>query len=148
MKKAVVWVLLFSFCVPAFALVESGQVQYTGGTISSLSVGAMGKFDLNRPDSLVFSSGSATLNIPYANITKFHYEEKLARHLGVILTIAVVLVKHRQRRHFVEITYRDPDNKEQVALFEIAKTDVDATKATIETRSPQIFCQRENKCRK
>ena len=95
----------------------------------------MGKLDLTRPDTLVFSSGTNTLSIPYTNIQKFEYQQKLARHLGVVATIVVVLVKHRQRRHFIQITYTDGNQKEQVGIFEIAKDDVDATKATLATRT-------------
>jgi hypothetical protein len=75
------------------------------------------------------------VSIPYADIQKFEYQEKLARHLGVILTIAVVMLKHRQRRHFIQITYMDANRKEQAAVFEIAKDDVLATKASIEART-------------
>jgi hypothetical protein len=140
MKKLISVLLIICFALPAFASVETGQVQYTGGSIASISVGAMGKFDLNKADTLVFQSGQSSLTIPYANITRFRYEEKLARHLGVVATIAVVMVKHRQRRHFVEVSYKDAENKEQTAVFEIAKTDVDSTKATIEARTPQLRC--------
>jgi len=140
MKKAIALLLILALTIPTFALVESGQVEYTGGSIANLAVGSMGRFDFNRPDALVFSTSTGNVAIPYASITRFHYEEKLARHLGVVLTIAVVLVKHRQRRHFVDIAFKDKDDKEQVALFEIAKDDVDATKATLEARTAHLRC--------
>jgi hypothetical protein len=140
MKKAVALLLLIC-CLSSWTLafdleiVETGQTLYRGGTVPGFQAGALGKLDLTRPDTLVFSSGTNTLSIPYANVQRFEYQEKLARHLGVIATIAVVLVKHRQRRHFIQIAYTDADRKEQVAIFEIAKDDVDATKATLETRT-------------
>jgi hypothetical protein len=143
MKKLIAVLLVVSLAVPALALVETGQVQYTGGSIATVAVGTMGKFDLNKAEAVVFQSGQSSITIPYANITKFHYEEKLARHLGVVATIAVVMVKHRQRRHFIEISYKDANNTEQTAMFEIAKTDVDSTKATIEARTPQLRCARK-----
>jgi hypothetical protein len=140
MKKAVALLLViccFSSWTLAFDLefVDAGQTLYRGGTVPGLQAGTMGKLDLTRPDTLVFSSGANTVSIPYANIQKFEYQEKLARHLGVIATIAVVLVKHRQRRHFIQISYKDANDKEQVGIFEIAKDDVGATKATLATRT-------------
>lgn len=140
MKKAVALLLVVS-CLSSWSLaydleiVETGQTLYRGGTVPGLQAGTMGKLDLTRPDTLVFSSGTNSVSIPYADIQKFDYQEKLARHLGVIATIAVVLVKHRQRRHYIEITYTDANHKDQVAIFEVAKDDVDATKATLETRT-------------
>lgn len=140
MKKAVALLLVVG-CLSSWSLafdleiVEAGQSLYRGGTVPGLQAGTMGKLDLTRPDTLVFSSGSSSVSIAYANVQKFEYQEKLARHLGVIATLAVVLVKHRQRRHFIQIAYTDADRREQVAIFEIAKQDVDATKATLETRT-------------
>jgi hypothetical protein len=139
--KKVVALLLVICCLSSWTLawdleiVETGQTLYRGGTVPGLQAGTMGKLDLTRPDTLVFSSGTNSVSIPYTDIQKFEYQEKLARHLGVIATIAVVLVKHRQRRHYIEIRYADVNHKDQVAIFEIAKDDVDATKATLETRT-------------
>src|SRR5262245_27233975 len=123
MKKAVALLLVvccFSSLSLAFDLeiVETGQTLYRGGTVPGLQAGAMGKLDLTRPDTLVFSSQASSVSIPYADIQKFEYQEKLARHLGVIATIAVVLIKHRQRRHLIEIRYTDANHKDQVAIFE------------------------------
>jgi len=140
MKKAVALLLMIG-CLSSWSLafdlefVDVGQTLYRGGTVPGLQAGTMGKLDLTRPDALVFSSGTNSVSIPYANIQKFEYQEKLARHLGVVLTIAVGLLKHRQRRHYIQITYADATGKSQVGIFEIAKDDVDATKATLTTRT-------------
>jgi hypothetical protein len=140
MKKAVALLLVIG-CLSSWTFaydlefVDAGQTLYRGGTVPGLQAGTMGKLDLTRPDALVFSSGTSSVSIPYADIQKFEYQEKLARHLGVILTIAVVMLKHRQRRHFIQITYMDANRKEQAAVFEIAKDDVLATKASIEART-------------
>src|SRR3954470_15492436 len=122
MKKLIAVALILAFALPSFAtIVEGSDVLYEGGTAIGMKEDTIGKFDTSSEETLVFNAPSAKLAIPYAKITKFNYEEKLARHLGVILTIAVVLLKHRQRRHILTVEYKDEQNAPRVAVFEISK---------------------------
>ena len=52
---------------------------------------------------------------------RFQYTQPLARRLGVAATIAVGIVKHRQRRHVVEVYFRDTAGANQVGVFEVSK---------------------------
>ena len=62
--KKVVALLLVICCLSSWTLawdleiVETGQTLYRGGTVPGLQAGTMGKLDLTRPDTLVFSSGT------------------------------------------------------------------------------------------
>ena len=135
MKKIVALVVLLSFSLPAAAL-EDGQVMYMGGTVPNLKEGVVGKLDTTQELLLGFEHAGGKLTIPFAKIESFEYTEKLARHLGVLLTIAVVLVKHRQRRHFFRITYRDDANMQQVAVFEVPKEMPQTLNAVLQARVP------------
>jgi hypothetical protein len=124
MKKLIAVALVLSFVtfpLSSFAIVEGSQVLYEGGTAPGMKDGTMGTFDTSSEDLLVFNSPNGKLAIPYAKVTTFHYEEKLARRLGVILTLAVVMLKHRQRRHILTVSYTDEQGAPRVAVFEISK---------------------------
>jgi hypothetical protein len=52
---------------------------------------------------------------------RYQYTQRLARKLGVAPTIAVGIIKRRQRRHMVEVYFRDESGVNQVAVFEVSK---------------------------
>lgn len=142
MRTAIVVLVALALAAPAFsepgraAAVEGQQVMYVGGTIGDLQEGALGRFDLSGEKGLVFEAAGKRTEIPYAQITSHTYTEKLARRMGVVATVAVVLVKHRQRRHFIEINFRSEDGTPQVAVFEISKDAVQTVTAVLNARVP------------
>jgi hypothetical protein len=137
MRKLVSMLLVLSLSVSAFAIVEGSDVMYIGGTVSALNAGAIGHFDTTSESALSFDSSGKKLVIPYGKIQSFQYSRQVARHYGAVLTIAVVLVKFRQRRHFVEIKYLDESNTAQVAVFEIPKEMPRTLMAVLSTRAPR-----------
>ncbi len=146
MKRLIVYLLLFSFTVSALAIdVEGTQVMYTGGTITTLKEGAMGRLDTSSETALIFESAGTKVVIPYAKIQSFGYSRELARHLGVVPTIAVVLVKHRQRRHFFKISFRDEHDVPQVAVLEVSKEAPRALRAILQARAPEL-CGKKTNC--
>ena len=141
MKKLVAAVLILAFALPSFAIVEGDQVQYVGGTVAGMKNDTMGTFDTTQPDALVFNHDGGKLAIPYDKITNYRYEEKLARHYGVILTLLIVPFKYRQRRHFIYLWYTDDKGVAQSATFEVPKdrptTLVPILEARVKRDSPQ-----------
>lgn len=138
MRKIASFLLMLALVVPAWGSAEpviGQQVLYVGGTVPGLKEGTMGRLDTTQEEALVFEAGENKTTIPYAEIRHFKYEEKLARHLGVIATVAVVLVKHRQRRHFVEINYQTKDGTAQVAIFEVSKDNAQVLDAVLRVRT-------------
>jgi hypothetical protein len=124
----------------AFA-VESGQVAYTGGSLS-VAQGTIGSFDVTSSTALVFkyAGPGASANevaIEYKNIRGYSYTSEVAYHLGVLPAIAVGLLKSRERRHFLTIRYLDSADVAQAAVFEVAKSDPQALLAVLRARAPQ-----------
>ncbi len=122
---------------PASRVVQGDAVMYVGGTLAGVKPGTIGKLDLTKDRWVAFESGDARIEIPYKEISAFHYAQRLARRLGVIGTVAVVMVKRRQRRHFVEISYNGNEGVPQVALFEVSKDAAMAVVAVLDARSPR-----------
>jgi hypothetical protein len=121
----------------AETIVEDGHAMYVGGTAAKVKPEALGKLDTTQPKSLEFQSPDGNVSIPYASIESYEYTRKLARHLGAVATVAVVLVKHLQRKHFLTITYRDEAGAAQVAVFEIAKELPESLLPILQARAPQ-----------
>ena len=56
--------------------------------------------------------------------------------MTVAATIAVVLVKHRQRRHVIELFFQDTNGVSQVAMFELSKDRAAPVVAVLNARVP------------
>jgi len=144
MKKLIALALVLAVALPSFAtIVEGSQVLYEGGTAPGVKEGLVGTFDTSSEQVLVFNAEGTKLAIPYAKVTNFNYEEKLARHYGVILTLLIVPFKYRQRRHILTVNYVDDQNAPRVAVFEIAKTAPETLVPVIQSRINK--CQEERR---
>lgn len=121
MKRIFLLCCLGFFVLPALA-VEGNHVKYVGGTLSGMNVGAVGKIETSGIE-LSFESSGRKIAIPYASIESFHQSTEVAHHLGILPAIAVALLKARQRRHFIGISYRDlsSDPESQVVVLEVPK---------------------------
>jgi hypothetical protein len=150
MKKLAAICMLLVILPPAGA-VEGGQVMYAGGTVPATPLGVLGRLDTTSEVVLTFAYPGDKLVIPYAKIDSFEYSQRVARHLGVLPAIAIGLVRKRQRRHFLRISYRDNSNVSQVAVFEVSKQMPQSLMAILQVRAPQgcrpsylIGCNRMN----
>jgi hypothetical protein len=79
------------------------------------------------------------VEIPYASIESHKYSKEVARHLGVLPTIAVGLLKVRQHRHFFRISYRVPGAAAQVVIFEVPKQMPRTLEAVLQTRASGVW---------
>lgn len=127
------WLLLFS--CSAFAI-EEGDTKYVGGTAAGFSDGTIGKLDTTGDTALVFESAGKKISISYASIDSHEYSTVVTRHLGVLPAIVVALLKARQHRHYVRMSYRDSNTTTQVVEFEIPKDRARTLQAILDARSP------------
>ena len=138
MKGMLTALLTLSMAIPALASeVEGTHVMYIGGTVSNVKEGTVGRLDTTVNQALVFEQGDTRVEIPYASIQRFQYTQKLAHRMGVAATIAVVMVKQRQRRHIIELYFRDATGVNQVALFELSKERAGLVVAVLNARAPR-----------
>jgi hypothetical protein len=136
MKKLVAVTLMVVLASPAFAevFVDVGQAAYIGGTLVNVKNEQMGKLDTTQEKALSFSYDGGRVTIPYDRIESWKYDEVLARHLGVLATTVVVLLKHRQRRHLFQIQFKDDAGVTQSAVFEVAKEQPRVVVAVLQAR--------------
>lgn len=136
MKKSIAVLLLFVFTTPMFGevFVDLGQAAYIGGTLTNIKAETMGKLDTTQEKFLAFNHEGGRAVIPYDKIESWKYDEVLARHLGVIATTVVVLLKHRQRRHMLQVQFKDDSGVTQSAVFEVAKEQPRVVVAVLQAR--------------
>ena len=120
MRRLIAFGLVLLLSLPA-AAANAGRVKYAGGTVPGVNIGTGGTVDTTAETSLTFEYAGNKLLIPYASIESFDHSEVVARHLGVLPTIVVGLIKARQRRHFFRISYRGSNDVAQVVVFEVPK---------------------------
>ena len=121
MKKLFAVILLLALAAPLFA-VEGRDVEYLGGTVPGIKEGAVGHLDTTQADRLVFVAGESRFEIPWAKVRSYEYTRDFANHAGLAPTVAsILLIKGRQKRHYVRIDYKDANDTEQIAIFEVPK---------------------------
>jgi hypothetical protein len=145
MKQFFVLLLVAAFAVPARAIDDS--VTYVGGTVSSIKNGTIGRFDTGQAASLAFEHSGGRFSIPYEGIRSYEYKKEIARHLGVLPAIAVGLVRMRQHRHFITITYQDEGGGPQTMRFEVPKHMPETILSVLETKAPQANANKPGRYR-
>jgi hypothetical protein len=137
MKKLLAFYLILVVSLPALA-VEDGQVMYVGGTAPGVTAGCIGRLNTTFDTELIFECAGTRLSIPYAAIQSFDYSTEVRRHLGVLPAVAIGLLKMRHHQHFFRISYRNPENTAQAAIFEVPKHMPRILQAVLETRAPRL----------
>jgi hypothetical protein len=128
------------------AAVENGQVMYVGGTAGTLKEGTIGRLDTTLETALRFEAGSERLEIPFEKIQSYFYTQEVARHLGLLPAIGAGLIRHRQRKHFFRISFRDERGIMQVAVFEVPKEMPRSLLAVLQTRAPRACIAPATEC--
>jgi hypothetical protein len=134
------------FLASVAGAVESGQVEYIGGTVPGLKEGALGKLDMVSETALRFEATGTVLEIPYARIESFDYTQEVSHHLGVLPAIAVGLMKSRKHKHFFRISF-DKDAAKEVVIFEVSKSLQPTLLAVLKTRAPALCKSAPSHCR-
>ena len=114
--------------------ISQTEVRYLGGTLDNSKVGSQGQLDLSAPGSITYATGKSHFTIPYEQIVSYQYNEEVSHRLGVLPSIAVGLLKHRQHRHVFTIVYLNDQLTKQVAVFEVPKQAAESVKAVLDAK--------------
>lgn len=136
MRRFVTMVLMLLLATNAFG-VNGNEAMYVGGSASAVNPGDIGVFETNPTKELVFVCTGKRLTIAYDRIKKVEYHKEVAHHLGVAPAIVVSLIKRRERKHFITLTYVDEAGERQAAVFEVSKSMPQSLLATLAARAPQ-----------
>ena len=135
MQRLLPLFLIFAISLTAFAA-DSEPAIYLGGTSTFVAPETAGTLDFASDHEITFNSTRGKLAIPYAKITSYEYTREVARHLGIVAATIVPLVRKRERKHYIEIAYKDDVGVQQTVVFNIPKQMPRVLMAVLTTKAP------------
>lgn len=136
------------FLTVAVSAVGGNKAAYVGGTITTVKEKAEGPIDTRDETTLTFSSKDGSLTIPYSAIESLEYGQKAGRRIGVAIMVSPLALFSKKRNHFLTISFKDANGKEQAAVFELGKDIVRTALTVIETRSGKKIEYQDDEARK
>src|SRR5580658_7401412 len=122
MRKVIALCVTFCLLAPtAFAGVGSHEAEYIGGTVTSIKQGTDGKVSTDDEKVYLFTYKEGELKIPYERVEALEYGQKAGRRLGLALTISPWLLLSKKRKHFLTVSWKDDNDKDQAVVLEIGK---------------------------
>lgn len=151
MKKKVIAAVLicaFGFESLAWAGLGSDKAMYVGGTVSSLKEGTEGKASAKDETNFVFVYEGGKLEVPYDKIDDLEYGQKAGRRLGLAIAVTWMALFSKKRKHFLTVGFKDENDKQQAAVFELGKDTVRVTLASLEARTGRKIEYEDDEARK
>lgn len=141
--------ILIACLTPVLLAVDANKAMYVGGTISGIAEKAEGRLVTVSDEIFIFDGGSkGSVSIPYAAVTGLEYGQKAGRRVGVAIMVSPLALFSKKRNHFLTISYKDKDGKEQAGVFELGKDIVRTTLKVLEVRTgKEIVLQDKEACR-
>jgi hypothetical protein len=158
-KRLILLAFLTAIYLPSYARVDSGKVVYVGGTVADLKQEAEGTFSTADAKELVFQyheyeivhhqsadllhrlehdrreTKEGKFTIPYDRIDSLEYGQKAGRRLGLAIVATPAALLSKKRRHYLTVNYKDADDRQQAAVFELGKHIVRVTLSSLEART-------------
>jgi len=145
---AAVLVCLFALDPGAFAGLGSDKAAYVGGTENQIKDGAEGESSAKDEKNFIFEYKGGKLAIPYDQVNDLEYGQKAGRRLGLALTISPWLLFSKKRKHFLTMGWKDEQGKQHAAVFELGKSIIRTTIATLEARTGKKVDYQDDEARK
>jgi hypothetical protein len=139
-----------------FAGLGSDKTMYIGGTVNSIKEGTEGRSSAKDEKVFVFEAGDKKLSIPYDQIEGLEYGQKAGRRVGATVALGVTtlgigalpMLFSKKRKHYLTISWKGTDSKQQAAVFELGKGVVRPMLATLEARSGKKIEYQDEEARK
>jgi hypothetical protein len=150
MKRAIALLLtcVFTLDFVAFAGLGSDKTAYIGGTENQMKDGVEGQSSAKDDKNFVFEYKGGKLAIPYDQVNDLEYGQKAGRRLGLALTISPWLLLSHKRKHFLTLGWKDEQDKQHAAVFELGKSIIRTTLATLEARTGKKVEYQDDEARK
>ena len=131
--------------------IGSNKAMYMGGTVAGLPEKAEGRLNTTDEAAITFTpdkNGLRLVSIPYKAITELEYGQKAGRRVGVAVMVSPLALFSKKRNHYLTLSYKDADGKDQAAVFELGKDIVRTTLKIVETRSGKDITYQDDEARK
>jgi len=121
---------------------------YVGGTVTSIKQGTEGTSSTDDEKRFEFDYKDGKLTIPYDRINDLEYGQKAGRRVGLAVGVSVLFLFSKKRRHFLTVGYKDENDKQQAAVFELGKRIIRTTLASLEARTGRKVDYQDEEARK
>lgn len=150
MKRLIALVLLFPLAWEPVAFAGLGQdkTEYVGGTENQIKDGTEGTSSAKDEKNFVFVYNGGTLSIPYEQVNDLEYGQKAGRRLGLAIAVNPLALFSKKRKHFLTVGWKDEQDKQHAAVFELGKGVVRTTIATLEARTGKKVEYQDDEARK
>jgi len=134
-KRVILLALLTAIYLPSYAGVNGGKAVYMGGTVADLKQETEGTFSTADVKEMVFEYKKGKFTVPYDRIDSIEYGQKAGRRVGLAIAVTPIALLSKKRRHYLTVNYKDADDKQQAAVFELGKHIVRVTLSSLEART-------------
>jgi hypothetical protein len=150
MKRSISLVLVCLFLLEfvAFAGLGSDKTAYVGGTENQIKDGAEGESSAKDEKNFTFEYKGGKLGIPYDQVNDLEYGQKAGRRIGLAIAISPWLLFSKKRKHFLTVGWKDEQGKQHAAVFELGKSIIRTTIATMEARTGKKVDYQDDEARK
>jgi hypothetical protein len=150
MKRSISLVLVCLFLLEfvAFAGLGSDKTAYIGGTENQIKDGAEGESSARDEKNFTFEYKGGKLGIPYDQVDDLEYGQKAGRRIGLAIAISPWLLFSKKRKHFLTVGWKDEQGKQHAAVFELGKSIIRTTIATMEARTGKKVDYQDDEARK
>jgi hypothetical protein len=148
--KRITTLLILTLLLPTLALAGLGskKTKYVGGTISALPEGVEGVSSAKDEKEFVFEHKNGRFAIPFDRVTELEYGQKAGRRVAVAILLTPLALFSKKRKHYLTITYKDANDKEQVGVFEFGKDVVRVNLASLSARTGKEITYQDEDARK
>ncbi len=145
---ALVLVCVFALDLIGFAGLGSDKTAYIGGTENQIKEGTEGTSSAKDEKKFTFEYKGGNLAIPYDQINDLEYGQKAGRRVGLAIAVSPWLLLSKKRKHFLTIGWKDEQDKQHAAVFELGKSVTRTTIATLEARTGKKIDYQDDEARK
>jgi len=150
MRRSIAFLLvcLLALDFAAFAGLGSDKTAYVGGTENQIKEGMEGRSSAKDEKNFVFDYKDGSLSIPYTEVNDLEYGQKAGRRIGLAIAISPWLLFSKKRKHFLTVGWKDEQEKQHAAVFELGKSVIRTTIATLEARTGKKVDYQDDEARK
>jgi hypothetical protein len=150
MKRSIASLLVcvLALDLAAIAGLGSDKTEYIGGTENQIKEGTEGTSSAKDEKNFVFEYKGGSLAIPYSEVDDLEYGQKAGRRVGLAIAVSPWLLLSKKRRHFLTVGWKDEQDKQHAAVFELGKSITRTTIATLEARTGKKVDYQDDEARK
>ena len=127
---------------------DGTRAQYVGGTVPGVQSKSEVRIDLEQPDSMTFSSGKRSFQIPWRDVNTLEYGMRVSRRYVEAVLISPLFLVAKKKNHFLTIGYTDKDGIEQAIVLQVGKDEIRPLLVSLEARTGRRVEYQDEEARK